>query len=111
MHIFVDLNYGATNEDSTYQIESTTTNAFRQIEDIQHENNSWRQNVSKILTNPINSPYPEHKAKQTYDKCWKGYSNYNYLWIITGPMTLVLFVRNHILGLLNIGMQIIVLSS
>ena len=26
------------------------------------------------------------------DKCWKGYSNYPYLWIITGPMTMVIFV-------------------
>ena len=26
------------------------------------------------------------------DKCWKGYSNYPYIWILAGPMTAALFV-------------------
>jgi hypothetical protein len=28
------------------------------------------------------------------DKCWKGYSNYPYIWILAGPMTAALFVSN-----------------
>lgn len=34
--------------------------------------------------------------KDGCDKCWKGYSSYGYIWIITGPMTVVLFVRTHV---------------
>jgi hypothetical protein len=26
------------------------------------------------------------------DKCWKGYSNYPYIWILAGPMTAALLV-------------------
>ena len=41
----------------------------------------------------------EEEATQqqpTSDKCWKGYSNYPYMWIITGPMTLALFVSTNV---------------
>jgi hypothetical protein len=29
----------------------------------------------------------------TDDRCWKGYSNYPYIWILAGPMTAALLVR------------------
>jgi hypothetical protein len=28
------------------------------------------------------------------DKCWKGYSNHPYIWILAGPMTAALLVSN-----------------
>ena len=35
------------------------------------------------------------------DKCWKGYSNYPYLWIITGPMTIVIFVSINVILIIS----------
>ena len=35
------------------------------------------------------------------DKCWKGYSNYPYLWIITGPMTMVIFVSINVILIIS----------
>jgi hypothetical protein len=29
------------------------------------------------------------------DKCWKGYSNYPYIWILAGPMTAALLVSSN----------------
>jgi hypothetical protein len=32
------------------------------------------------------------------DKCWKGYSNYPYIWILAGPMTAALLVSSNSLA-------------
>ena len=39
------------------------------------------------------------------DKCWKGYSNYPYLWIITGPMTMVIFVSTNVILIISFSIN------
>ena len=80
MHIFVDGQY-LMNEDErkeTFSISSSNNNSTF-LDDLDMEDTS-RGSKS-------------NRQRSGDDKCWKGYSNYHYLWIITGPMTLVIFVR------------------
>ena len=92
MHIFVDLQYMQMDEDEKPDILSSTSIPIIPIESLKTENVSTMDNFSDILAQPSVPTDASIRGKTTYDKCWKGYSNYNFLWIITGPMTLVLFV-------------------
>ena len=64
------------------------TTSFSSKNDSNYFDNTTLENSSDWQWN--------EKQKTNNDKCWKGYSNYPYLWIITGPMTLVIFVRIYI---------------
>ena len=78
MHIFVDgkylMNEDERKESFTISSSNNDSNFLDDFEDTSRGSMSDRQ-------------------RSADDKCWKGYSNYHYLWIITGPMTLVIFVR------------------
>ena len=80
MHIFVDGKY-LMNEDERMEsfTISSANNDSNFLDDLDMEDTS-RGSISD-------------RQRSGDDKCWKGYSNYHYLWIITGPMTLVIFVR------------------
>ena len=104
MHIYVDLGYeNITNEleeeEVSHIIQSSMevtilphTNDDMKI--IDHSTTPYSFSDTTIRHPKTQELHPTPVAPTpTYDKCWKGYSNYNILWIITGPMTLVLFVR------------------
>ena len=79
MHLFVDEKYVINDDVSKTSLSSSlTTNTSKYVDDLELENAS-RESMNVV-------------QKTSDDKCWKGYSNYPYLWIITGPMTLVIFV-------------------
>ena len=48
--------------------------------------------AAENMSYPFNDTPHSSSDQDDGDKCWKGYSNYPYMWIITGPMTLALFV-------------------
>ena len=93
MHIFVDKQILETGEDENTANTSLTNSSSISVGGQESENISYNNNYSRISVQPINPSYASNYVQPSYDKCWKGYSNYNYLWIITGPMTLVIFVR------------------
>ena len=104
MHIYVDLGHDnikneLEEEEVNRIIQSSVevpilphTNDDIKIVDHSTTPNTWSDTT--ISHSKMQEPHSTPIAPTpTYDKCWKGYSNYNILWIITGPMTLVLFVR------------------
>ena len=91
MHLIVDLQLLESKEDKNEDIYSTSTN-----ETIDLENNSTTYPFLNVSTDPATTAEPSKAPPKSYDRCWKGYSNYNLLWIITGPMTLVLLVSLHL---------------
>ena len=77
MHTFVDdQNKTNIDENTAYFSSKNDSNYFDNTKSENSSDWKWDEN-----------------QKTNDDKCWKGYSNYPYLWIITGPMTLVIFVR------------------
>ena len=106
MHIYVDLGYENINneleeEEVSHIIQSSmkVTILPHTSDDIKIVDQSTTPNTlsdTTIRHSKMPEPHSTPVAPTpTYDKCWKGYSNYNILWIITGPMTLVLFVSYH----------------
>ena len=93
MHIFVDRQNLETNGDENTAMASLPNSSSISVDGQKVENISHNNNFSNVSIQPINPSYSANNVQASYDKCWKGYSNYNYLWIITGPMTLVIFVR------------------
>ena len=93
MHIFVDRQnlekYGDENAFATSLRNSSNIS----VDDFQIENISNDYPYPNDSIHPTNPPHSANNDQVGHEKCWKGYSNYNYLWIITGPMTLVIFVR------------------
>ena len=85
MHIIVDLQFLESKEYENEDLYSMSTN-----EAIEEGDNST--SFLKASTGSPTTVDPSKDPANSYDKCWKGYSNYNLLWIITGPMTLVLLV-------------------
>ena len=106
MHIYVDLGYEnikneLEEEEVSHIIQSsiavpTLTHTSDDIKIIDHSKTPNTLSDTTIRHSKMQDPHSTPVAPSpTYDKCWKGYSNYNILWIITGPMTLVLFVSYH----------------
>ena len=80
MHLFVDEKYVINANVNKNSIASSPMHNGTDFEDDIELENASRESVNVV-------------QRTSDDKCWKGYSNYPYLWIITGPMTLVIFVR------------------
>ena len=104
MHIYVDLGYeNIKNELEEVEDSHIIQNSMEVTilphtsDDIDIIYHSTTQNILSDTTighSKMQAPHSTQAAPpNTYDKCWKGYSNHNILWIITGPMTIVLFVR------------------
>ena len=104
MHIYVDLGYeniqNELMEEGVNHIKQSSTEVTIPpitSDDINIIYHSTTHNILSDTTighSKVQDPHSTQVAPpNTYDKCWKGYSNHNILWIITGPMTIVLFVR------------------
>ena len=90
MHIIVDLQL-LENKDENEDMYSTSTNQTTEL-----GNNTTTHSFLNVSTDPAATADPLKEPPKSHDRCWKGYSNYNLLWIITGPMTLVLLVSLHL---------------
>ena len=88
MHLFVD-NQGLSNleenQDEVFSFASTESTVIAMPTVVEDPSTIYGSIIAPSVS------YSKVKM-QSDDKCWKGYSNYNYLWIITGPMTVVLVV-------------------
>ena len=104
MHIYVDLGYENIKNELYEEEVSHVIQSSIEVTILPHTSDDIKLIEQSTTSNTLPDTIIRHSKMQeahstpvaptpNYDKCWKGYSNYNILWIITGPMTLVLFVR------------------
>ena len=87
MHVFVDQQDQLTNGNETIIASSPSAS----MDDVVGGNNGSES--SSPSAGGGGGVTTANIAAADRDKCWRGYSNYDYMWIITGPMTMALFVR------------------